>query len=183
MPIQGCIPFNPSSYVTALNGLVLGQEYFDPSTGFTYRLAQMHTILTNDITANKEVLCETATKNVVTQKTTSAGNTTYPKAYGIACGAVPESTSSTTYYALLLMKGEKLVLTDGGGDIGIEDYVCYDAGTDTGRVDVMTGTATNIDEDIGTTTLDLGDLWSTYVGQALANDSATEVLVSVNIRR
>jgi len=179
MPIQNCIPFSPSAYVTALNGLVLGAEYVDPSTGFVYRLAQMHTILTNDTTANKEVLCETATKNVVTQKTTAAGDTSYPKAYGIACGAIPESTSTTTYYGLLLVRGEKLVLTDGGGDIAIGNYVGYDAGTDTGRVDLIDLTS----EDIGTTTLDLGDLYNTYVGRALADDSATEVLVAVDIRR
>lgn len=179
MPIQNCIPFPISAYVTSLAGLSLGQKFVDPSTGYEYRLAQMHTVLTNDTTANKEVLCETATKHVVTQKTTSAGNTTYPKAYGIACGAIPESTASTTYYGLLLTRGEKLVLTDGGDDIAIEDYVCYDAGTDTGRVDLMATSGTDVATP-GVTKF--GELFGTMVGRALAADSATEVLVSVDIK-
>lgn len=179
MGISNEIPFLPEGLgVTTLEtGWAVGQEFVDPRTGNHYRLFQVATDLNNDALADGEPCAfSNHLSGIITNKAANYESTTYPKVAGIACGAVPESSATTTRYCLLLVKAHtKSVLTDGGGDIAKFDIVALDETTN-GRADRIDHTQT-----VGT--LKWGTLFHCMIGVAQADDSATAVTCSVDIAR
>lgn len=181
MSIQNCIPFSPNAYTTELAGASLGQVFIDPSTGKEYVLVQVDDDLINDELRDGECCGYVENANfIVGNKAANYENTTHPKAAGVvntdSTHDIPESTTSVTYYCLLLTKGKKTsVKTDGGGDIAKGDTVILDE-TVNGCVDLIL-----ITEDLNGNKM--GQINNSKIGIAIADDSATAVDVMVDVCR
>lgn len=111
-------------------GQHLGYIFEDPTTGYQYRLVRADTALINDKFAAGEVACyktsAQASRIVTNDVSASEDGANYPKAAGLALGAVPEEAASASdanrqylfvlgrgYYATAVIKtGEAAAVAD-----------------------------------------------------------------------
>lgn len=174
MAVQGMIPFAVTGYITDLQGLSLGQEFRDPRTGYNYRLYQVSSTCQGDKLTAGEALGFSA-ENVVTNLLAGylETSTGFPIAAGVCPVTCPESTSSTTYYILVLVDGYyATVKTDGGGDIAQGEDAILDT-TVFGAVDRQAAAATAL----------VTGAERSLVGRATADDTASTVALKVTIAR
>lgn len=184
MTVQNCIPFLPTAWTTELAGLSLGQKFLDPRTGYQYKLIQVAETLTNDELRNGEVLSYSDITNYIATNDISAAeavDTNYVKPAGVVDTTsaidIPESSATVTRYALVLVRGRKTIVTDGGDDITAGDTLIIDPTVD-GACDSI-----DTDEDIGTTALNVGD-WMEIIGRSVDadDDTANTVVAEIDIK-
>lgn len=129
-----------------------------------YMWVQVAQSLTNSTTAANEVLTlKSATTFEVTNDVSTGLDATYPFFAGRANAAVPQSTSTITYYCWVQIAGFGTLKTDGGDDIALGELVSADETVD-GGVDRITDNTTITDR-----------LLRGLAGRAVAADTATTV--------
>lgn len=142
----------------------LGEIYW--VNGKPYKLVQVHTACTGgtaNVISAGEVLYRTATENVVTNDRSEAVSDNANHYCGVApadlVSAVPESTSSTTYYMLMQVGGRhSAIVTNGDDDISAGDQIiasgdgtCNSEATGTDIKALVIGTAAAADVDASNT--------------------------------
>lgn len=178
------IPFDPATQsltgITNLKGLSLGDVFFDPDTGFVYRLVRLANDLTNGACADGELLVYKAsggTGFIVTQDVSDGiVGSTAPVPAGIAMGAFTDSSDTDDANAvciLVMIEGVHTnLLTDGNVVAG--DALVADPANDGGVIEwAPTTTAATLAQLLQGTV--------SRVGTALADDSSTRVTALIKL--
>lgn len=146
------------------------EELAIDAQGRTFRLGQLSSDLTGDAFSDGKVGYRTSTLGLVSNDPVDAiAINTLPMPFGIACGALDESSASIASYGWFLIRGYKSnVVTDGTDDIAAGNMVT--TSLNIGSIKKFSGTLT-------------ADLEGVKVGRAVQadSDSANTCAVSVDI--
>lgn len=164
--------FSHKRYASSNDPEKLGQlGQVDIIDGIPYKLVQVHTVCTGgtaNVISAGEVLYKTATVNVVTNDRSEAVSDATDHYCGVApsdlIAAVPESTSTVTYYMLMQVGGRNTaVVTNGDDDIAAGDEI------------IAAGDGTCDSASAGT------DIKPNFIGIAAAADVDASNTVSVDL--